>query len=49
MSFENAEDDFGYCEVFLDLDDTDCVDSISEDATAAFDAFDAADELLNNI
>lgn len=49
MSFENAEDDFEYCEVFLGLDDTDYVDSINDDATAAFDAFDAADELLNNI
>lgn len=46
MDFENAEDDFGYCKVFMDLEDTDYVDFNTEDVTVTFDA---TEELLNNI
>lgn len=46
MDFENAEDDFEYCEVFMDLEDTDYVDFNTEDITVTFDA---TEELLNNI
>lgn len=46
MSFENAEDDFGYCEVFMDTEDTEYVDFNTEDVSVSFDA---TEELLNNI
>lgn len=46
MDFENAEDDFGYCEVFMDLEDTEYVDFNTEDVTVTFDA---TEELLSNI
>lgn len=46
MDFENAEDDFGYCEVFMDLEDTESIESSTEGVTVTFDA---TEELLSNI
>ena len=46
MDFENAEDDFGYCEMFMDLEDTEYVDFNTEGISVIFDA---TEELLSNI
>lgn len=46
MDFENAEDDFGYYEVFTKLEDIEPVESSTEDVTVTFDA---TEELLSNI
>lgn len=46
MDFENAEDVFGYYEVFTELEDIESIESSTEDVSVTFDA---TEELLSNI
>lgn len=49
MDFENAEDVFGYYEVFTELEDIESIESIESSTEGVSVTFDATEELLSNI